>query len=1187
MITFNRFEYSKELFEKYKGSLDLDEDAIVLIDSGTDKYIYAKGSYFGSTEIYKGNIEPTDKSIKLWLDTNEPASLKYKNSKEEWETISTGGTGTGTSVEVINRLDSDSTTGALSAKQGKVLKDLIDNLPIGDSAGVKRYQVFSIPTEEQLPLNKAAYNAVMNDEDAIFYIESDGEIVYSNTHLKYENAAIIGFKVISPNSKDFIIEEYIYTQIVIGIDSDGNAFESPISNLSGTIPSTEKVQSLIDTAIEGITPGSEGSSSPEVYIGNEQPSEDSDVVVWYDTSGGTDEPETSSSVTWDDVEDKPEFAEVAFSGSYNDLKDTPDTIKKTYYVHGQIDRQTYHLTNEQLLDNIYAKRSINNKEDANYIIHVVDNDKYYKDSTVVTNAEASVVLVAVCFDDEDSTIGNKTVNPSVTSVQILITNGDIIGGEPMGGSGNVHLDSAYLSTKNYVDLHTTTYIGSDTPSSKYNLWVDTSKEEVVFKYKKDNQWNVLSTGGSGNIVVDTALDGTSSNPIANNAVYNLGIRIEETFEDVFEALSEKANTENALVEGRGFKVTDNVKYYLPNTTTSTDPTVDDSHIIATKADTLSNETLNKKATLYNLYAMDDLTSEQLASNEVVFQAAQNGEVALYRVYTNDTAYALADVKIVDGPYLEAYVYVTTPNTTDKQVTITRYKYSFNQAGEYLPSDEDVEEIVVPSLSKVEDMVGSSGGNNGLEIRILSDDTPEENIRTIELVEEGKALAGLADEFGVSILNYLGDRKFSQTIYVEDWQVHMAITIELGENGALISQGGYALTGDLTIVDVADFKIWYRWQTSLFQATNNRNIRTFYIVEENQRCLVDSISFNSTTTELQYNYNDKRYKRVYTNETGEYTKEEIVVNSGGGTGGGSGGLETRILYIPNFTAGGTLTPEEKAYNLETCQKLLAGTARAALSLEGDVPGSYALNTYCEDVLDLSVLGEEGYYIPFKWTYAVQLGATIVGPDGDILLFGGGQSTTVSDLILNEDLSNLGDIGSAVMEQYIGGKLPTVYYVVNDMGSLLQLVPLHPFGTFSNAAIILQGIGESFDGNEQTKYNLTCYNAATNQPAEFEATPIATKIYIGKPSTEHKNINKAFANKPFGLLGIGPMPVLVYEDSSSAEILRWKSYQPLEKYIVPNLETGDWGDYTHIEFLIFREGKYERWKLDMEGITSLIE
>lgn len=89
MITFNRFEYSKELFEQYKGSLDLDEDAIVLIDSGTDKYIYAKGSYFGSTEIYKGNTEPTDESIKLWIDTNEQ-SIKYKDNTDTWVTISSG-----------------------------------------------------------------------------------------------------------------------------------------------------------------------------------------------------------------------------------------------------------------------------------------------------------------------------------------------------------------------------------------------------------------------------------------------------------------------------------------------------------------------------------------------------------------------------------------------------------------------------------------------------------------------------------------------------------------------------------------------------------------------------------------------------------------------------------------------------------------------------------------------------------------------------------------------------------------------------------------------------------------------------------------------------------------------------------------------------------------------------------------
>lgn len=520
---------------------------------------------------------------------------------------------------------------------------------------------------------------------------------------------------------------------------------------------------------------------------------------------------------------------------------------------------------------------------------------------------------------------------------------------------------------------------------------------AVERFKHDGKWKIIGSSSGKVQIADDKLDSESINSVQNKVITK--------------ALENKADIVDKLVNAYGIRSVSNTEYYMPDI-----GGVNPARTLATKADIISNEALESKATMYNIYAMDDLTAEQLAANETAFEAAQNSEVAVYRVYTNDTSYALADVKIVDGPYLEAYVYVNTPNPTDKQATITRYKYSFNQAGEYLPSDKDVEEVIVPSIAKVNELISS-----------------------------------------------------------------------------------------------------------------------------------------------------------------------------GETGGSSvGGLETRIVYIPSYTSNNTtLTNEEKEYNLETCRKLLNGTARAALSLEGDTVGVYALNTYCEDILDLSVFGEEGYYIPFKWTYMVQLGATIIGNDGDILLFGVGQSTSVSDLILNEDLSNLGDIGSAAMEQYSGGKLPTVYYVENDMGSLLQLVPLHPFGMFSSLVIVFQGIGESLDGNTQTKYNLSCYNAATNQPATFEATPIATKIYIGNPSTEHKNINKAFANRPFGALGINPMPTLVYEDSSSAEILRWKSYQPLEKYIVPNLETGDWGDYTHIEFLIFREGKYERWKLDMEGITSLIE
>lgn len=1017
----------------------------------------------------------------------------------------------------------------------------------------------------------------IDSETNLPYIYHDG-VFYSDASEWSEALPEIHIGPTMPPEKDPYIK--------LWVDTDDN-------------PPTLKYKNSDTNDWEDVSSNIDITETNEIFIGDNLPADISDnIKVWYQTN--VDLPEEDTVVSWEDINNKPEFADVAFTGDFNDLVNIPDfdLTRESCTIYASVDEEDpkHNLTHEQHLSNkdafIKLRQSITDKQDIDITIvacYYSGEEVEYKDCYIKDVGYSSGTIIN--FQLESATIIQDINNPYLSYINISqFTNGNEYYQEGVTEPGTyVDISKTYLVSYTDLNKHTTTYIGTENPStisSKYNLWVDTTNEEVVFKYKEGNEWKVLSTGGNGSIEVDTVLDPTSENPIANKAVYAMAVSVEEGFSEIDENLSKKANTENGLVEGRGFKVSDTKKYYLPGTTIPSDG-VENTNILATKAEVLSNEVINSKATVYNLYAMDPLSEEQSEANAKALESVQNREVAIYKVYTNDDTYAIADVKLVPGPYLEAYVYVNNPDTTSKQATITKHTYTFDQAGEYMTGDK--QEVIVPSLSKVEDMVGNSGGTNGLEIRILSDDTPEENLQTIELVKEGKALAGLADEFGISILTYLGDRKFSQTTYIEDWQVHIAGCIELGEDGNLISQAGYVLTGDLAIVDAIDFKLWLKWQTSLSQTTNGRNIRTIYVIEENQRCLVDSISFNSTTTELQYNYNDKRYKRVYTNETGEYTKEEIVVNSGGGTGGSSvGGLETRIVYIPNYTSiNTTLTNEEKEYNLETCRKLLNGTARAALSLEGETAGVYALNTYCEDILDLSVLGEVGYYIPFKWTYMVQLGATIIGNDGDILLFGSGQATTVSDLIINEDLSNLGDIGSAAMEQYSGGKLPTVYYVENDMGSLLQLVPLHPFGMLSNLGVMFQGIGESSDGNTQTKYNLSCYNPATNVAHEFEATPIATKIYIGKPSTEHKNINKAFANKPFGVLGISPMPALVYEDASSAEILRWKSYQPLEKYIVPNLETGDWGDYTHIEFLIFREGKYERWKLDMEGETSLIE
>lgn len=64
----------------------------------------------GSTEeVYVGSDEPTDENIKVWIDpTGTPSSPSA-------------------GVEVIDNLESESTTAALSANQGRVLKEYVDS----------------------------------------------------------------------------------------------------------------------------------------------------------------------------------------------------------------------------------------------------------------------------------------------------------------------------------------------------------------------------------------------------------------------------------------------------------------------------------------------------------------------------------------------------------------------------------------------------------------------------------------------------------------------------------------------------------------------------------------------------------------------------------------------------------------------------------------------------------------------------------------------------------------------------------------------------------------------------------------------------------------------------------------------------------------------------------------------------
>ena len=75
-----------------------------------DKVASGGGGITEEKEVYIGEAAPTDENVKVWIDpTGTPSSPSQPSA----------------GVEVIDNLESDSTTAALSANQGRVLKEMI------------------------------------------------------------------------------------------------------------------------------------------------------------------------------------------------------------------------------------------------------------------------------------------------------------------------------------------------------------------------------------------------------------------------------------------------------------------------------------------------------------------------------------------------------------------------------------------------------------------------------------------------------------------------------------------------------------------------------------------------------------------------------------------------------------------------------------------------------------------------------------------------------------------------------------------------------------------------------------------------------------------------------------------------------------------------------------------------------
>lgn len=109
------------------------------------------------------------------------ATIRYKDENGQWQEIAVGGTGGGESVEVVDNLESASTTAALSAKQGKVLKEMIEQGG-GGEGGAK---IYTIPEGVKNATSSAPY--MMSQEEIDDFL-AQGD--FSNTIVRFANPAM-------------------------------------------------------------------------------------------------------------------------------------------------------------------------------------------------------------------------------------------------------------------------------------------------------------------------------------------------------------------------------------------------------------------------------------------------------------------------------------------------------------------------------------------------------------------------------------------------------------------------------------------------------------------------------------------------------------------------------------------------------------------------------------------------------------------------------------------------------------------------------------------------------------------------------------------------------------------------------------------------------------------------------------
>lgn len=385
-LSANQGRILKELIGEGGGSIEklTDVELVNLADGQILKYDAAKGHWVNGdgTKVTWENIEGkpeglTDEKLQQIIDfkaddyllksvwdsvftINDNGDLRVKTNLIGDKEISAYGVGNysgGGAITIVDSLQSTATDAALSANQGRVLKELIDSISVGDFdlSGyyskddidnlLKSYASLSsltnhtgdttkhITSTERTNWNTASTNSHTHSNKSVLdgittTLISNWNTAYTNNHTHSNKSVLDGITstkvanwdgVVTNWNKAFTFDSSGDLKVKVNVIGEKEISAWGASTSSGTGAITI-VDGLTSTATNAALSANQGRILKELI--ESQTGGDVDLSNYY-TKTQVDDLIDDVDPSWSNISGKPTFATVATSGSYNDLSNKP------------------------------------------------------------------------------------------------------------------------------------------------------------------------------------------------------------------------------------------------------------------------------------------------------------------------------------------------------------------------------------------------------------------------------------------------------------------------------------------------------------------------------------------------------------------------------------------------------------------------------------------------------------------------------------------------------------------------------------------------------------------------------------------------------------------------------------------------------------------------------------------------